>query len=366
MNAHATLGGPPVRAGALEITPLVHPQGCRGYLVADRASGEALALDVTLDQQALALAWVEQQGLRLRWVVDSHTHADHASAALGLARAAGAARVAHEAGGHRRVARRIGEGDRLELGDQGLGARDAPGHTPDHLVLEAPGVVFSGDSLLIGAVARADFLGGDAGALYDTLDRVFSPLPGATLLFPGHDYAGRTQSTLEAERRSNPWLALDDRDRFVRALEANPPPEPANMAALLRFNLEDAPLPAAVTAAEAVALVAAGGAGSVIDVRTPEEVAAAHVPGSRHLELETLLARADEVARTPAPRLLLCHTGRRAEWARERLARLGLGALCVVAGGIVAYARAGGAVEGGALAAPLAGGGCCAAPPPPQ
>jgi glyoxylase-like metal-dependent hydrolase (beta-lactamase superfamily II)/rhodanese-related sulfurtransferase len=351
-------------AGVLQVTVLAHPQGCRGYLVTDPASREALLLDAHLDQAREAAEIVRREGLVLRWVVDSHTHADHPSAAAWLAADLGATRVAHARSRHVGVTHRPDDGEPLRLGDASVVVRDAPGHTPDHIVLVAQGVLFSGDSLFIGGVARADFLGGDAGLLHDSIHGVMLALPDETLLYPGHDYAGQTRSTIGTERRENPWLRLPDRDAFVRNLEANPPPEPANMEALLRFNEEGAAIHPSIGAEEAVRVVRQGGAGTVIDVRTAEEVRAAHVPGSRHIVLDEILARTDEVRRTPAPRLILCRSGHRAALAREALAAAGVGGLRVIDGGILAYARAGGETAGGDPGAALEGGGCCAAAPP--
>ena len=311
------------------------------------------------------IGWaVREASYRVRWVVDSHTHADHPSGSAALASALGAERVAHPKAGHVGVTRTPEDHDRLELGDTGLIVRYAPGHTPDHLVLVGDDQLFSGDTLLIGGVARTDFLGGDAGQLFDSIHDVMLTLPDATRLWPGHDYDGRSASTIGAERASNPWLAIEDRERFVRKLTANAPPEPANMPALLRLNIEGAAIPALVDADEVVRIVGEGGAYSVIDVRTEPEVEGAHVPGSRHILLDTIPERLDEIRLVPAPRLLLCHIGQRAEMARRFLESRGVSACQTIRGGIDAYVRAGGEVVGGAPGAVLGGGGACAAGDP--
>src|SRR5690606_19277181 len=124
----------------------------------------------------------------------------------------------------------------------------APGHTPDHIVLRTDAAVFAGDTLLIGAVARTDFIGGDAGQLFDSLRRVFDGLPDETIVFPGHDYAGRSTTTIGVERSTNPWLQMKDRADFVAQLTANKPPRPANMDGLLRLNREGVAIPASVSA----------------------------------------------------------------------------------------------------------------------
>ena len=336
----------PARLTGLTVTAFPHPQGCRTWLLADPVSGQALAIDVHLDLVDEVAARVKAEGWTLPWVVDTHTHADHPSGSAALAARFSSTRVAHEAGHHVGVSRHPADGETLHLGDRVVTVRHAPGHTPDHVVLLADGHLFAGDTLLIGGVARTDFLGGDAGRLHDSLHRILADLPDETVLHPGHDYQGRTISDLRTERRANPWLGME-RDEFVRQLTANPPPRPANMDDLLHLNREGVDIPASIPAAEAKRLVDAGGVGSVIDVRTGAEVAGEHIVGSRPIPLDQLESRVDEVRAVPAPRLLLCRTGSRANMARETLEHLHVAGLTVIEGGIEAWRRAGGATKVG-------------------
>lgn len=337
-----------VRAiGAFDVVPFAHPQGCRGYLLADRISKEALGLDVHLDVVQDMAERVKTEGWTLRYVVDTHTHADHPSGSRDLAARFNASRVAHDKGHHAGVTINPNDGDVLRLGNATVTVRHAPGHTPDHMVLLTDGLFFSGDSLFIGGVARTDFLGGDAGQLFDSLRSLLAKLPDETVLFPGHDYQGRTDSTVGREKRENAWLRIQDRTEFVRKLTANPPPKPANMDDLLRLNREGVDIPETLSATEASRLVAAGGARSVIDVRTGAEFEGEHIAGSQLIPMDQIEARSDEVRAVPAPRLLLCQTGTRAAIVRKALSKMNIAGLSVIDGGIVAYARAGGITEKG-------------------
>lgn len=336
----------PCTTHSFRVEIFAHPQGCRGYLIADPQSQEALALDVHADFVEDFAAAARREGWRIRFVVDTHTHADHPSGSRELAAHCGATRVAHERSQHAGVDLHPADGEVLPLGAQRIVVRHAPGHTPDHLVLLAGDALFSGDTLLIGGVARTDFLGGDAGVLHDSLQRVLKDLPDETVLYPGHDYAGRRKSTVGAERATNPWLRLSRAD-FARELAANPPPRPANMDALLALNRGGVEIAAATSAAAAVAHVAAGGATSILDVRTGAERAGERIAGSRWIPLDELERRLDEVRVLPAPRLLLCRTGSRARLAHDLLAKHHVSGLSIVEGGIVAYAAAGGLIERG-------------------
>ena len=324
------------------VAPFAHPQGCRGYLLADPSSKEALALDVHLDLVDDMADQVQAEGWKLRYVVDTHTHADHPSGAGELASRFGCIRMTHEMAHHAGVSTHPKNGERITLGSLGITVRYAPGHTPDHMVLVADGALFSGDSLFIGGVARTDFLGGDAGQLFDSIRALLTDLPEEDVLFPGHDYQGRIESTLGKEKSENPWAQISDRDEFVRKLTANPPPRPANMDDLLRLNREGVHIPATITADQASRLVAAGGASSVIDVRTRAEFEDEHIPGSHLIPLDQIEARADQVRATAAPRLLLCRSGNRASMAKKSLEKLHVTGLSVIVGGLGAYTEAGG------------------------
>jgi glyoxylase-like metal-dependent hydrolase (beta-lactamase superfamily II)/rhodanese-related sulfurtransferase len=328
--------------GVLQIQVFSHPQGCRGYLIADAASKDALALDVHLDFVHDMSEQVKSRGWKLLYVVDSHTHADHPSGSHDLAMTCNATRVAHEKGGHVGVTLHPKDGDTIQLGETPVTIRHAPGHTPDHMVLLAEGVIFSGDSLHIGGVARTDFLGGNAGLMFDSIHALAETLPDNTILFPGHDYQNRIESTLGKEKMDNPWLRMGSRAEFIKNLTANPPPKPANMDALLHLNREAVDIAATLPASEVLKRVAAGGAASVIDVRTGAEFKSTHIAGSRLIPLDQVEARVDEIRAAPVPRLLLCQTGMRATSAMKTLEKLHVTGLSVVEGGIVAYARVGG------------------------
>jgi len=345
MNSQMTITPEAEAVANLQVLVFQHPQGCRSFLIHEPTSGQTLALDVHLDLVDPIAAEVRSEGWTLPYVVDSHTHADHPSGAGALAKQFSSTRIAHEKAHHSGVSRHPADGDVLHLGDEPVTIHHAPGHTPDHIVLVASGALFAGDTLLIGGVARTDFLGGDAGQLFDSVHRLLAMLPGETTLYPSHDYNGQTKSTLEEEQQSNPWLRIEDRDEFVKSLTANPPPKPANMDDLLRLNREGVDIPREISAQEAVERVAQGGAASILDVRTDVEFQSEFIEGVVQIPLDQLSARADEARAVPAPRLLLCRSGARAEMALETLTKLGLSGLTVVTGGIDAYKQAGGATE---------------------
>lgn len=96
----------------------------------------------------------------------------------------------------------------LELAGVSLTTAHAPGHTPGSIVFkyagsgEMPPLLFSGDLLFAGSIGRTDLPGGDHHQMLRSLQTVLPPLPDETVVLPGHG----PQSTMEAERRANPFL----------------------------------------------------------------------------------------------------------------------------------------------------------------
>ncbi len=215
------------------------------YLVID--GGEAVLIDPVREQIERDLALIGELGVRLTHVIETHVHADHVTAAGALRERTGVPTAA-SAEGAPCVDRHLAHGSTIRIGGVTLTALATPGHTDDGLSLSVPGAVFTGDTLLVRGCGRADFQNGDAGALYDSITRVLFTLPDDTIVYPGHDYTGRTMSTIGEERRFNPRLAGKTRDQFIALMAALdlPPPQkiaeavPANRACGATKELSDA------------------------------------------------------------------------------------------------------------------------------
>merc|ERR1719498_1309840 len=101
------------------------------------------------------------------------------------------------------------EGSSYSFGSFAVEALAVPGHTAGcvaWLFKGSPGMVFTGDALLIRGCGRTDFQGGDASQLYDSVHSNIFSLPGDTYVYPGHDYKGRNVSTVDEEKSFNPRL----------------------------------------------------------------------------------------------------------------------------------------------------------------
>ena len=186
------------------------------------------------------IAHIRTQDLTLEWLIETHVHADHLSAApyiqgklggkIGIGRKITVVqdtfgKIFNEGTEFQRDGsqfdRLFDDGDTYQVGQMTCTAIHTPGHTPacmTHLMGDA---AFVGDTLFMpdGGSARADFPGGDAGELWDSIQCVLS-LPDDTRLFMCHDYGPngrdiRWETTVAEERAHNIHIAGKTREEFV-------------------------------------------------------------------------------------------------------------------------------------------------------
>ncbi|MFM8979439.1 MAG: MBL fold metallo-hydrolase [Planctomycetia bacterium] len=206
----------------VNVIPVSHPRGGRSYVVVDPATREAAIVDPLLDHVGEILSAVSGAGASVRYVIDTHSHGDHISGAAVLKERLGCEVVMHPLAASQVATRRPADQDLLPLGETTLKVWHAPGNSPDGIVLEAPGVFFTGDTMLIGSMGLKDVPGGDPHAHFETLHRLFDGRPETTVIHPGHDDKGRHLSTLKAERRGNRWLREEDYEVFRQRWETDP------------------------------------------------------------------------------------------------------------------------------------------------
>jgi sulfur dioxygenase len=224
------------------------PSSTFTYVLVDPASSQALIIDPVDQQLERDLAVLHELGLTLAWTVETHAHADHITSAGLLAEHAGA-RTAAPVGCHIGTAgTQLNHGDTLAFGSEQLTALHTPGHTAGSMSYLWRGHVFTGDTLLINGCGRTDFQSGSAAALYRSITEVLFALPGETIVWPGHDYNGRTHSTIAAEKAGNARVAGKSLAEFVAIMESLNLPKPrrideavpANLASGLRHDIEGA------------------------------------------------------------------------------------------------------------------------------
>lgn len=187
------------------------------YLIADPASRKAALIDPVLEQVDRDLQVVRELGLTLSHVLETHIHADHVTSAGVLRQRTGCMVVVGELGAEG-ADRHVRHGDELRVGGLLVQVLATPGHTDDSLSFVVDDRVFTGDALLVRGTGRTDFQNGDPSELWDSITCVLFALPDETRVYPGHDYKGRTMSTIGEERRHNPRVAGRDRSAFIELM----------------------------------------------------------------------------------------------------------------------------------------------------
>jgi glyoxylase-like metal-dependent hydrolase (beta-lactamase superfamily II) len=100
----------------------------------------------------------------------------------------------------------VKDGDLIQAGKIGLKVIHTPGHSPGGMSLYTDKMVFTGDTLFVGAVGRTDFPGSSWEEMERSIREKLYTLPGETVVYPGHNYGSTPTSTIQQERRHNPFV----------------------------------------------------------------------------------------------------------------------------------------------------------------
>ena len=207
------------------------------YVLFDQLSREAVIIDPVDEQLERDLATLQVYGLKLIWTVETHAHADHITSAGRLAELAGARTAAPLGCGIGTAGVQLQHGDTLKFGAESLQALHTPGHTAGSMSFVWREHVFTGDTLLINGCGRTDFQSGSASDLYRSLTQILFALPDATTVWPGHDYQGRSFSTIGQEKVGNGRIAGKSEAEFVATMESLQLPKPRRIDEALPANL---------------------------------------------------------------------------------------------------------------------------------
>jgi glyoxylase-like metal-dependent hydrolase (beta-lactamase superfamily II) len=332
----------------------VRAGGCLSYLVGCPETCSAVLVDPELSRIDRYLALAAQAGLRIHHVVDTHTHADHFSAARELARRLQVPSVMHRASLAPYVDVRVDDGETIIAGRLRLRVVHTPGHTDDSMCLVLDGRVLTGDTLLRGATGRTDLPTGDPEALHQSLFGKLLTLDPALTVHPAHDYKGSPVSTLGQEAAENPRLQHRDRAAFVAQMRALSLEMPQHLTEALRTNrtggktvaqlLDEAASRISFMSMEEVRqrVEAGDGALVILDVRERDAYDAGHVPGARHVPRGQLELRVDRELPDPTARILACcEFGKISTLAAATLRAMGYTRAVALDGGIKAWREMG-------------------------
>lgn len=196
------------------------------YLIADWNTKEAIFVDPVLEKVERDCKLLNELGLTLRFCLETHVHADHITASGKLRELTGCKSIVPETAQVACADRLIKDGEVIQIGSVTIEAISTIGHTDSHMAYLVNGThILTGDSLFIRGCGRTDFQGGDAGAMYDSLQRLFT-LPDETWVYPAHDYRGMTVSTIGEEKQHNPRMLGRSRDQFIEFMNNLNLPKP--------------------------------------------------------------------------------------------------------------------------------------------
>lgn len=191
------------------------------YII-ETAQKNALLIDAGAEPERI-LRFLKENGLRAKILAFTHGHFDHIGAASAIKDVTGAKTLlpaddrrlflSPKSGGDifpsydgycgAEPDALLSNGDEIVLDEVRLRVLHTPGHTPGSCLFCGSGVAFTGDTLFAGSIGRTDLIGGDIAAMRDSLQKIKGIKENIRIL-PGHG----PESTLNQEKRSNPYLAL--------------------------------------------------------------------------------------------------------------------------------------------------------------
>ena len=329
------------------------PTGTFTYLLADVPSAIGVLIDPVFEQHERDLSLIRELGIHLVACLDTHAHADHVTGSWLMRQATGSAIGLAAAARAENVTQPLHHGDRVSFGSRALEVRSTPGHTDGCVsyVLDDHSLAFTGDALLVRGCGRCDFQQGDAHTLWTSITEQIFSLPDGCLLYPGHDYTGRTVTSVAEEKAFNARLGGGATERdYVGHMQNMKLPHPHKIAEALPGNLRSGK-PREGAAGVSWAPLQRSYAGlpelppdwvaehrselAILDVRSAEEFEGpdGRIAGSQWIPLPELDERSGEIP-MGQPVVVVCHSGSRSALATQKLLKAGRDQVANLRGGL--------------------------------
>jgi sulfur dioxygenase len=320
------------------------------YLLVDPQTQLGVLIDPVREQLERDLSLIRELGVELLYVLETHVHADHVTSA-GMIRQQTGARIVYSAAAEvKAIDEAVNDGDVIKFGNFTIRAITTPGHTNGCVSYYVDGMVFTGDALLIHGCGRTDFQQGNAATLYHSVTQKLFTLPDDTIVYPAHDYKGRTASSIAEEKRWNPRLGNNRSEaefiEIMANLNLDLPKKineavPANLETGISFDpkryLHEAfSMSDLHTAWESLPQDEV-----IVDTRSQQEYQSGHVPGALNIPFGEEDKHVEEL-KAYKKVYLYCRSGRRAQTALADLSIMGLDNLaCVGHSGMPEWEAAG-------------------------
>lgn len=328
------------------------------YLLACESTGKAILIDPVFELVRRDLALLKELSLTLEAVLDTHCHADHVTAAWLLQQKTSCQVASAAVIGASDVNRALNDGDIINFGNESVTVVATPGHTDGCLsfVSADKTMAFTGDALLIRGCGRCDFQQGNASTLFQSVTEKLFTLPDSCLLYPAHDYNGRTVTTVAEEKAYNARLGggASETD-FVEYMNAMQLPHPKLIDHAVPANLksgkpDDGKVPTEPTWApicytfsgvpevSAEWVIDNRDQVHVLDVRESGELESPvdRMTSTHIIPLSQLRGKTDTLPKDK-PIVCLCRSGRRSSMAVSILQNAGFGEVANITGGILRW-----------------------------
>ena len=293
------------------------------------------------------LRLARENDLTIAYVLQTHRQEDFEFGSRTLAQMTGAKIVSGSGAQFGETDVKLEDDEELKVGTTRFIALETPGHTPESIsyavyVKDAGDKcwgVFTGDTLFVGDTGRTDLsdpekTAENAGILYDSIHRKIAPLGDQTLLYPAHgagsacggNISERDDSTLGIEKGTNPVFKKNRRDFVAHKLEVKMarPPYFLHMEEVNLLPGRPLKWPSTVQVLQPREFQHRMKEGLVIDTRSPEAFAAAHIPGAYNIWLDGVPAFGGWVANENTRIFLVADGSEAMELAVMSLARIGI------------------------------------------
>jgi hydroxyacylglutathione hydrolase len=327
------------------------------YIIGD--TGKAAVIDPRRDVDIYPEI-AARNGCTITHIFETHRNEDYVIGSLALADRCGAG-IFHGAAMDFTYGNAVHEGDIFTFGSLSLQVLTTPGHTEESISLvmrdsrsgNAPLLVFSGDTIFSGDIARTDFFGDArkeemAGKIYDSISQKILPLGDGTIILPAHgagsvcggEITDHPFTTAGYEKATNHYLQ-NGRAEFIALRKTESPYLPPYFRTMEQYNREGAPLmhPPALRLLEVSELARLIKTGcQLLDIRAPGGFAAGHIPGSYSIWRGGISSFAGWFLNYRDPVILIDDYNQNPEQVTLPLFRLGYdNVIGILAGGITAW-----------------------------
>jgi hydroxyacylglutathione hydrolase len=182
------------------------------YLAVDEKTKLATIIDPSYSPEMIC-TFAKDNDYEIKYILNTHDHYDHTNGNSVAEKLTGVKALKY-GDPDSLTGQKIIDGAILPLGELQIKIIHTPGHSMDSICIYIGDAVFTGDTLFVGKVGGTGY-GEDAKQEYDSLHNKLMKLPATTHVFPGHNVGVAPESTIENERKTNPFLLQPNFEAFV-------------------------------------------------------------------------------------------------------------------------------------------------------